>query len=48
LPYGVAGGEVIEMKRLISVLITITALILPVATPAQAAWQMNQPVAGGI
>ena len=34
------------MKRLISVVITITALILPVATPAQAAWQMNQPVTG--
>ena len=34
------------MKKLISVALAIAALVLPIATPAQAAWQMNQPVAG--
>jgi len=48
LPYGIAGGEAFEMKKLISGALAIAALVLPIATPAQAAWQMNQPVAGGI
>ena len=34
------------MKRLLSVSIAISALIIPVATPAQAAWQLNQPTPG--
>ena len=42
----IESGEAIEVKKFIGVAFAITALIVPVSTPANAAWQMNQVVSG--